>query len=227
MSYENITNKFRLERYDHFWKYLQIRNCLKGRVTITHESNPIDKGEFIQHKILNIYYYTPSALCRMGVGREDLCWKCQQVKVLIHTLWKCRLFFFPVWNSVLNYMQGWIPCNLPRSPKLYLLGDKREVPQLNKHQFSKLSTALVAFAHVILEYWKDSHTPTLKMRKERMIGNVACKKMLGRLHHVTETSVKRWDNFYTYISTCLGHSSLMQQTLKTHCFSLFLFFLLL
>lgn len=42
MSYEDIKNKFNLEGNSHFCKYLQIRNCLKGGVKITHESNPIE-----------------------------------------------------------------------------------------------------------------------------------------------------------------------------------------
>lgn len=39
MSYEDIKNKFRLEGNGHFWKYLQIRNCLKGGES---ESDPIE-----------------------------------------------------------------------------------------------------------------------------------------------------------------------------------------
>lgn len=75
-------------------------------------------------------------------------------------------------------MQGWTPCNLPISPKLCPLGDKGEVP-----------------------HWKDSHTPTLKKWKERMIETFLAKKMLGRLHHATEASVEKWDSFCTYLST--------------------------
>lgn len=262
MSYDDIKRKFNLEGRDHFWKYLQIRDCLKRSVTLLNGKNPIEtflrlppllckaskwynicpwvksntskslkviwerdlgctidddtwksilsnnglhireaRGKFIQYKILNRYYYTPSRLYRMGIGRNDLCWKCQIAKgTLIHALWECPVIS-AFWSSVLSYMQGWLSCNLPKSPRLCLLGDKSEVPMLNKHTFRVLNTALVTCARLILKFWKDSHAPTLKMWKERMTENSACEKMLGRLQCTNETMKEQWDSFCTYMST--------------------------
>jgi len=84
------------------------------------------RGKFIQYKILNRYYYTPSRLYKMGIGRNDLCWKCQIAKgTLMHALWECPVIS-AFWSSVLSYMQGWIPCSLPKSPRLCLLETKEK-----------------------------------------------------------------------------------------------------
>lgn len=261
MTFTEIKQKFNLEGHGHFWKYLQIRDCLKGKYKLE-EKNPIEtflllppllckaskwfnicpwaknntkrslkaiwekdldciieddvwdsilsncglyireaRGKFIQYKILNRYYYTPSRLYKMGISRNDLCWKCQKTQgTLIHALWECSLVF-PIWNNVLSYMQTWLSYNLPKSPRLCLLGDKTEVPLLNKHNFRVLNTALVTCARLILQLWKDPHPPTLKMWKEKMTENVACEKMLGRLFSKNEAAMKQWDSFYTYLST--------------------------
>lgn len=262
MSYDDIKCKFNLEGPGHFWKYLQIRDCLKEKVKVLQERNSVEtflrlppllckaskwynicpwiskatsrslkiiwekdlgckidddlwdsilsnnglyireaRGKFIQYKILNRYYYTPSRLCKMGIGRNDLCWKCQIGRgTLIHALWECPKVF-PIWDSVLSYMQGWIPGTLPKSPKLCLLGDKSEVPFLNKHIFRVLNTGLVTCARLILKFWKDPQTPTMKMWIEKMTENVACEKMLGRLHCKNEANSEQWDSFCTYMST--------------------------
>ena len=159
------------------------------------------RGKFIQYKILNRYYYTRSRLYKMGIGRNDLCWKCQTVKgTLMHALWECHLVS-PIWKNVLCLMQRWLSCKLPNSPRLCLLGDKTEVPLLNKHVFRVLNTALVTCARLILQFWKDPHTPTLKMWKVKMTENVACEKMLARLHFKNEAATEQWNNSYTYLST--------------------------
>uniref|UniRef100_A0A3P8RWJ4 Reverse transcriptase domain-containing protein n=1 Tax=Amphiprion percula TaxID=161767 RepID=A0A3P8RWJ4_AMPPE len=261
MTFNEIKQKFKLEGHGHFWKYLQIRDCLKGKYK-SQERTPVEtflllppllckaskwynvcpwannntikslkaiwekdlhcfidddiwdsimsncglyvreaKGKFIQYKILNRYYYTPSRLYKMGISRNDLCWKCQKAQgTLMHALWECPLVF-PIWNNVLSYMQSWLSCNVPKSPRLCLLGDRTEVPLLNRHSFRVLNTALVTCACLILKLWKDPHSPTLKMWKEKMTENVACEKMLGRLTSRNEDAMEQWDNFCTFLST--------------------------
>ena len=137
----------------------------------------------------------------MGIGRDHLCWKCQKAQgTLMHAPWECPLVF-PIWNNVLNYMQSWLSCNVPKSPRLCLLGDKTEVPFLNRHSFRVLNTALLTCARLILKLWKDPHSPTLKMWKEKMTENVACEKMLGRLASKNQDAMEQWDSFCTYLST--------------------------
>lgn len=36
------------------------------------------KGKCIHYKILHRYYWTPLKLCRMGLIKSNLCWKCQK-----------------------------------------------------------------------------------------------------------------------------------------------------
>ena len=146
LSYIRFKEKFHLEGGGHFWKYLQIRHCIKEVVPAGQDKGPVEcylqlpkmhhkaskwyemcpwknsngcsnlnriwekdlsctldektwegilsntekykrdaRGKFIQYKIINRYYFTPSRLNRMGLLNNDLCWKCGEKKWHIYT----------------------------------------------------------------------------------------------------------------------------------------------
>ena len=63
------------------------------------------RGKFIQYKILNRYYYTPTRLNSMGLIQSRSCWKCKsECGTYIHALWECRMVF-PLLNNVLALME--------------------------------------------------------------------------------------------------------------------------
>lgn len=256
LSYIRLKEKFNLEGRGHFWKYLQIRHCIKKVVPVGQDKSPIEcylklpkihhkasrwydmcpwtnnngcsnlrmiwekdlsctldektwegilsnteeyireaRGKFIQYKIIHRYYFTPSRLNRMGLMNNDLCWKCgAESGTLIHALWECSNIF-PLWEKVIDYMSKSLNCELPRSPRLCLLGDRTMVPLLNKYSFRILKTGLITCARIILRYWKEPQAPTLSMWKTQMMGNVACEKMLGRLNCENDVMKEKWDNF--------------------------------
>lgn len=43
LSYDNLKEKFNLVGWDHFWKYLQIRNCLEAKFSIGQDRNILEK----------------------------------------------------------------------------------------------------------------------------------------------------------------------------------------
>uniref|UniRef100_A0A3P9I561 Reverse transcriptase domain-containing protein n=1 Tax=Oryzias latipes TaxID=8090 RepID=A0A3P9I561_ORYLA len=261
MSYDDIKMKYNLEGHGNFWRYLQLRDCLKGKVGLSQDGNPIEnflrlptllgkaskwykicpwakkntskglktiwerdlrciidddswqtilsdngiyireaRGKFIQYKILNRYYYTPSRLHVIGISENDLCWKCHKERgTFIHAIWECPLIS-RLWSKVLECIQGWIACELPKSARLCLLGDRKEVPLLSKTTFRVLNTGLVTCARLILKLWKEPQIPTLKMWKEKMIENSACEKMLGRVSCKNIYVAEKWDSFCLYLS---------------------------
>lgn len=264
MSYNDLKEKFKLEGQSNFWKYLQIRDCLKDKTKFHLEKNSIEsflqlppllskaskwynicpwvknntskslkvvwerdlgctfedgiwdsivsesghyireaKGKFIQYKILNRYYLTPVRLHKMGISKDDLCWKCQRARgTLLHALWECPLIS-PIWNSVIKYMEGWLKSKLPISPRLCLLGDRGLVPDVHKAAFRVLNTGFVTCARLILTLWRIPQTPAFKTWRERMTENTACEKMLGRLNNYSEAVTEEWDSFSAYVSTTL------------------------
>ena len=109
------------------------------------------RGKFIQYKILHRYYYTPTRLNKMGLIKDSVCWKCKTEQgTYMHALWECSMVS-PLWDNVLEYMGGWLECELPRMPRLCLLGDKTMVPQLSKFAFRVLINGLVTCARLILK----------------------------------------------------------------------------
>ena len=152
------------------------------------------RGKFIQYKIIHRYYFTPSRLNKMGLINNDLCWKCGVEKgTFIHASWECSKIL--LWEKVIDNMSKSLNCELPRSPRLRLLGNITMVLLLNKYSFRILKTGLITCAQTILRCWREPQAPTLRMYKTLMMGMVACEKMLGRLNCKNYMIKEKWDCF--------------------------------
>lgn len=81
----------------------------------------------------------------MGLINNDLFFKCgAESGTFIHALWECSKIL-PLWEKVIDYLSKTLNRELPRSPRLCLLGDRTVVPLLD----------------TILRCWKEppsSHT---------------------------------------------------------------------
>lgn len=67
-------------------------------------------------------------------------------------LWKCSSVF-PFWRDVLDYIGQKLKCNLPKSPRSCLLGDRDALQQLNKYVMGVFIVGLVTCARLILRRW--------------------------------------------------------------------------
>lgn len=88
---------------------------------------------------------------------------------------------------------------MPISPRLCILGDTTEVPDLSKHKYRVVRTGLITCVRLILRCWRDPQTPTLNRWKELMIEMVAC-EMLERLNPHNDASKKQWGSFSRYVT---------------------------
>lgn len=179
------------------------------------------KKKSIQYKILD-WYYIPSRLYKISVGRNDYCWKC-----LIAKGTSCIPFGHVQWfllcGTVLIYMQGWLCFNLPKSPKLCLLGDKRGS---NVNHYRALNTALVTCSWLILKFWKNSHGPRFRMWKRMNNWKCGVRKDAGK------TTLREWNhegkNGKISAPTCLqcnvdSHLQIHTEPHRFRFISLFLF----
>ena len=73
------------------------------------------------HKVIHRYYYTPAKLHKMGLMKDNLCWKCMNVTgSYLHLLWDYPLVF-PFWKQIIKTIEDWLATPLPESPQLHLL----------------------------------------------------------------------------------------------------------
>lgn len=149
--------------------------------------------------IIHSYYFTPLRLNRMGLLNNDLCLKCGgKSDTFIHPLWECSKVL-PLRESVIDYMGNWLNCELPRSPRLCVLGDRTMVPHLNRSIFRILKTSLMTCEQTILRCWGEPQIPTLNIWRTQMMETVACEKMLGTLNWQIDMTNKQWDSFSRYM----------------------------
>ncbi len=75
-------------------------------------------------------YVTSLGLNRMGLTNNNVCWKCQKDKgTFIHCIWDCPLiqpFMAP---------NKYFGTTIPLSPRLCLLGDREQMPNITKGEF--------------------------------------------------------------------------------------------
>ena len=153
------------------------------------------RGKCIQYKIIHRFYYTPSRLHRIGVMDNNLCWKCKSVTgTLIHAMWECGSVR-PFWRKVLECLETWWGGTLPLSPKLCLLGDRSEVPEMSKFDYAVLKVGCVTAARMILQLWKSPGGPDIGKWREKMgeVGNY--ERMLIRLGGGNYKFGRAWEGF--------------------------------
>ena len=95
-------------------------------------------SKFTHYKVIHRRYYTPVKLRKMGLMKDNLCWKCMNVTgSYLHLLWDCPLVF-PFWKQIIKTIADWLATPLPESPQLCLLGDRSLLPP----EISKAESAL-------------------------------------------------------------------------------------
>ena len=83
--------------------------------------------------------------------------------------------------GVLDFLEAWVGLSLPFSPRLCLLGDKTEIPQLTKSAHSVLMVGIASAARIILRYWKAPTLPTFNEWKALMSETASYEVMLSRI----------------------------------------------
>lgn len=111
-------------------------------------------------------YYTPSKLYRMGLNKNDKCWRCGTVRgTFLYALWDCPVIQ-PLWEEAL--LERGLQPSLPRSPRLTLLCDQSLVSGLNKLKFKMLCTGLVSIIRLVLKKLEGQRDPISKGMDRRI-----------------------------------------------------------
>ena len=161
------------------------------------------RGKFTQYKLIHRFYYTPSKLNRMGLLQDSLCWKCKtETGTFLHVLWECELVH-PFWEKIIEYLGKCLDIEIPVSPRLCLLGDQTQLPDVSKYDFAVIKVGLITAARNILRLWKSTSSPDPKKWKEDMAQVVSYEHMLLRLNNNKDRDRWKWswDRYFAYSIT--------------------------
>jgi hypothetical protein len=75
----------------------------------------------------------------------------------------------PFWKDVLKYLEEWWGLTTRVLPRICLLGDRTELPNVTNEEFALITVGLVTAVGVILRVCKGHATPTLKKWIESML----------------------------------------------------------
>ena len=101
----------------------------------------------------------------------------------------------PFWGKVVEYMETGLGRTLPLSPRLCLLGDRSEVPDISNYDYAVLKMGFVTASRMILQMWKSAGTPGLDKWRERMGEVRAWEGMLIRLGGGHHKYMRAWEGF--------------------------------
>lgn len=70
----------------------------------------------------------------MGLTKEDLCWKGGKESGTFICALREYSQVLQLWEMVPDDMCNWLNCDLPGSPRMYILGNTNRAPHLKKKQ---------------------------------------------------------------------------------------------
>ena len=101
----------------------------------------------------------------------------------------------PFWRGVLGCLETWLGRTLPLSAKLCLLGDRSEVLELSKYDYSVLKVGFLTASRLILQLWKSGGIPGIDKWREKMGEVRAWEGMLIRLGGGHHKYMRAWEGF--------------------------------
>ena len=115
------------------------------------------RNKFIQYKVLNRYYHTPTRLHRMKLMADNSCWKCKnEVGTYLHCFWECSLvlvFGLKSWTF-------WVHGLVQRSPRLQnCVYWETDLQCWTSQKESIVVVGLVTACRIILRHWKTTKCP--------------------------------------------------------------------
>lgn len=157
-------------------------------------------NKFTQYKVIHRYYYTPVKLHKMGLMRDNKCWKCKgDIGSYVHLLWDCPLVL-PFWKQVLHVIGEWLDAPLPESPQLCLLGDRTILPpNVTKVEFALASAGFIIAVRIILRHWKSQVRPCFTEWLKLMTDTASFEGLIARLNDGKGKYYKVWSHFLHFI----------------------------
>lgn len=153
----------------------------------------------IQFKILNRFYWTPSRLHKLGLKDTVECWRCrdpQSVGTLVHALWECFLIY-SFWKQVHNWVSEMSRDDFPLCPRLYILGDPRQVAGCTCADL--ILTSIMIGKQVLMRGWKNAGGPSFQDWLIEMSKVAACEQMIYRRTDRLEKYICKWGRYIMYI----------------------------
>lgn len=100
VSYQTLLEKFKLKRRAHFWKYLQLRHCIKDKILLHDDANTIDQ-----------FLKLPSRLQTASKWYEICPWKTSKGCDYLRKLWEKDLDCLldeGVWKGILSDTEKYV-----------------------------------------------------------------------------------------------------------------------
>lgn len=97
---------------------------------------------------------------------------------------------------LLGHMSTWLGVAVPVSPRLCLLGDQTEMPNISKHERGLLKVGMVTAARTILRVWKSTVAPDVKKWIEMMSEVASYERMLARINNEEELFKRAWVHIF-------------------------------
>lgn len=161
-------------------------------------------SKFTHYKVIHRYYYTPVKLHRMGLMKDNLCWKCQNdTGSYLHLLWECPMVF-PFWKQVIKTIGEWLDKPLPESPQLCLLGDRSLLPpEVSKAESALALAGFISAVRIILRHWKSHVRPGLTDWLKLMTDTASFEDLIARLNDGRGKFCQVWSHFLHFIKVQL------------------------
>lgn len=169
--------------------------------TICEDAQPFSINthhKLIQFNVIHRVYYTPVRLHSFKSSYSELCPRCKADRgTLLHMPWSCPDLEV-YWKEVLEIIATVAGTNVPREPRLTLLGDTTLLDQ-QKVNLRFVRLALLAAIKCITLRWKDSKPPSTSMWIKEVSSYIPLEKISFRLKKRQDLFVKFWGTFLSYL----------------------------
>ena len=157
------------------------------------------RHRLLQFNILHRIYFTPERLHKMNDTLSDACPRCTtETGTLIHMLWNCSKLA-PYWECVCEALDEIMGFEVPRSPRIALLGDTTEIPMDKRARVRFIKLAMIAGTKCILMLWKSSDPPSFSMWLKEVSSYMVSEKIMFNLKKKPQLFVKCWSGFKEYL----------------------------
>lgn len=162
------------------------------------------RHKLIQFNVIHRVYYTPVRLHTFKSTYSELCPRCKvQRGTLLHMLWSCPDLEV-YWEGVLEIIGTVVGTNIPREPRLTLLGDTSLLDEHKGINLRFVRLALLAAIKCITLRWKDSKPPTTSMWTTEVSSYVPLEKITFCLKKRQDLFVKYWGSFLSYMGITIA-----------------------
>ncbi len=153
----------------------------------------------ISFRILNRNYWTPVKMFRLGLRKNDMCWRCDKERgTLIHMLYECDVVH-SLWVVVIQYINNALKVELRENPALCILGILQRKTGLSQQLCLWVKLALATGNRVILRHWKSKEKISFKEWRDELTKIASFEQLIYKINNKLDIFVKVWSPFLEMI----------------------------